>query len=426
MDIMKLKDLLKSKRKSILTQMHRIRSAKALYEIQKKISEEIKNSEKFIKKDASGEYKWNIHLLRCCCDAIVWKLLQMHTIRQLMRNPSPPQSLSNQGEAFDLTLKAAKEYSDKGLPVIIADITNCIKIGDIIVCTDSEIPTIMECKRGRHPPEKLMQGRIGRQFSRAMGTLEYLTHGQAKIFGESEGRVAFETTVDVKYNWKIINKTVKETLKKGVGFGVINNYDVIWALKNYDEDVYVPEEIKDLISKFKTPIVGCHIRAIEELEFLIPPPPAWPIDLECQIALMEGDVILFHMIDSDRFLQIEKPYGKIKAILSGKDSTKEYCFVVKVKDHYKRLSSRFLDEVVYGYASIESIAEIMIEFALKSSEVRIFPKTIMEEEKPQVKVVNTIEEALRLIKERGTITGKTFVVIPKNLLEKLGKIKNII
>lgn len=159
------------------------------------------------------------------------------------------------------------------------------------------------------------------------------------------------------------------------------------------------------------------------MEFLIPPPPAWPIDLKCQIALMEGDVILFHMIDSDRFLQIEKPYGKIKAILSGKNSTKEYCFVVKVKDHYKRLSSRFLDEVVYGYAAIESIAEIMIEFALKSSEVSIFPRPIMKGEKPQVKVVNTIEEALRFFKEKDTITGKTFVVIPKNLLGKLEKLK---
>jgi len=425
MNIMELKDLLKSKRKSILTQMYRIRSAKALYEIQKKIAEEIKNSEKFIKQDASGEYKWNIHLLRCCCDAIVWKLLQVHTIRQLMKNPSPPQSLSNQGEAFDLTLKTAKEYSDKGLPVIIADITNCIKIGDIVICTNPELPTIVECKGGRHSPEKIMQGRIGRQFSRAMGTLEYLTNGQAKVFGEPEARIVIETAAEVKYNWKIVNKTVKEALKRGEGFGITNNYDVMWAFRNDDENVYIPKEIKDLISKFKTPIVSCHLRAIEELGFLISPPLAWPINLECQIALMEGDIILFHLIDSDRFLQIKKPYGKIKKILFGNKYTKEYCFVVKVKEHYIKLSSRFLDEVIYGYATIESITGNMIEFALKCSEVSISPKIIMEKKKPQIKVVKTIEDALQLVKEKDTINKESFVIIPKSLLEKLEKIKNI-
>jgi hypothetical protein len=46
---MELKDLLKSKRKSILTKMYEIRSVHALYEIQKEIADEIKNSEKFVK-----------------------------------------------------------------------------------------------------------------------------------------------------------------------------------------------------------------------------------------------------------------------------------------------------------------------------------------------------------------------------------------
>ncbi|MCL6087054.1 MAG: hypothetical protein M1475_01460 [Actinobacteria bacterium] len=236
---MELRDLLKDKRKSILKKIYRIKSAHELYEIQEEIAQEIKNSEKLIKQDISGEYKWNIHLLRCCCDAIAWKLLHPHTIRQLMKNPSIPQSLSEQGDAFELTLKAAKKYSDKGLPILIADLTNCIKIGDIIICTNPELPNIVECKSGRLSSEKIMQGRTGRQISRTMGTIEFLAKGHAKVFGESEIRMVFETATEVEFNWKIVNKTIKEALKMGEGIGIVNDYDIMWALQNIDEDICV-------------------------------------------------------------------------------------------------------------------------------------------------------------------------------------------
>jgi len=423
---MELKGLLKERRKSILRKIAEIRSVSALYEIQKEIAEEIKNSEELVKQDTSGEHKWHIHLLRCCCDAIAWGLLHSHTIRQLGKNPSPPQSLSTQGEAFDLTLKYAKELSDEGLPIIISDITNCIKIGDIVICSDPELPTIVECKSGNFSPEKVMQGRIGRQISRVMGTLEYLSDGQAKVFGESTQRVAFGTDIEVNYNWDTVNKTVKEALKNGKGIGIANNYDAMWALRDDDKDIYVPEEIEDFIIKLKTPSIGCHLRVVEELEFMVPPPAAWPIDLDCRIALMEGDILLFHLIDLNHFLEIKKPYGKIKKILLGKKYIKEYCFVVEVNGHYTELSSRFIDDVLYGYATIESVTENMIEFALQCCESNVIPKVIEEGKKPQVKVINTLKEALELAKKKDLVSKKAFVIIPKSLLEKLGKIKKII
>lgn len=419
----KLEELLKNKRKSILMAMNKVNSVYDIYKIQEKIVKEIIHSEKLIKQDETGEHKWNIHMLRCYGDAVAWNLLHPHIIRQLNKNPSPPQSLSNQGDAFDLTLETAKEYSNKGYPVIISDITNCINIGDIIVCTNPEKINIVECKKGKHSPEKMMQGRRGRQISKALGTMEYLTKGRAKVFGESGERIVYEADKIVDYNWKGVNKAVKKALKTGEGISINSDYDIVWAYREEGKEPSIPKKIEDIISNFKKGVDGCHLRAIEE-NYLIPPPAAWPIDLECQIALMEGEIVLFHLIDTDHFTKIKTPYGKIKKILFSKKYAKEFCFVVETKGHFKTLSSRFLEEVVYGYATMESMAENMIEFAFKTSKFSAYTEQKKGGKKPPFIFIKNLKEALKLYDKGNNINKETIVFVSEGLFEKMEKIKN--
>ncbi len=418
---MELLDRLKQKRKAILKKIDLIDSAESLYQIQVEIVEEIKISEKQVKQDVSGEYEGHIHLLRCYCDGLAWNLLYSHTIRQLAKNWAPPQSISNQGNSFNLVMQKAKELSNEGKPVIIADITNIIKIGDLIVCSDPEMPSIVECKKGNFHPHNIMKGRSGRQLSRAIGTLEYLKKGKAKVFGEEKERVVFETTTEVIHNWQVVKKSVIEALETGIGFGKASDYDIMWAIAN-DEITKVQNEIEDILKSFKEPFVGCHLRVVEEMEFLHPPPSAWPIDIECRFALMEGDVVLFHLIDLSYFNKLCTPDGRIKGILYKNNVLEEYCFVVEVNGQERILSARFLNDVLYGYATIESIFKNMIEFAKRVCETKITPEKIRHRTKPKLKVINSLEDAIKLGEEVDKDNSPNIIVmLKKEILEEIIK-----
>src|SRR4030042_188293 len=110
----------------------------------------------------------HIKSLRLYTDALAWWNLHPHTIRQLAKNSGPRPSLLDQGPSFaNVLLHAGKYAKDTKLPILVADLTNVIKIGDLVVVTNPEKPMIVECKTSVPDPKYLMQGRSGRQISRA-------------------------------------------------------------------------------------------------------------------------------------------------------------------------------------------------------------------------------------------------------------------
>ena len=420
---MTLSEQLRTTRRALFDQIEKLDSLQALYEFQRAIAEEIQRSEQLAKKDKWGEHKWHIHLLRSYGDALAWMLLHPYTIRQLAKNPSPPPSLLSQQDSFQYVLETGHEYADKGILVLISDITNCLKIGDLVLCYHPERPGLIECKLGHTLPELLMRGRTGRQISRMMGTLQHLYEGKAKLYGESKLRVAVETTSQIEYTWDIVNRTVSDALSTGLGVGASSDSDLTWAFVGDDSHLEIPQEVRTFASNFEIPCCGCHARPLEEANPRVPPPAVWPIARDCRFALMELEVILFHLVDIQRFAEAVTERGRIIEILVTKAGFNDGSFLVEAGDHRYTLSSSFLADVVYGFQTIESTAKSMIEFASQISELERIskPPTPSSTGRPKLKVVRTIEEAMQLAKEARAAAKGGVVAMPETLFDQINQ-----
>lgn len=414
---------LRTVRRSLLDRMLQVDSAGELYQFQLKLAEAIQAAERVAWKTDSDEHKRHIHLLRSYGDALAWMLLHPHTIRQLANNPSAPPSLTGQAGSFEGTLQAAADYTSAGIPVLICDITNCLKIGDLVLCLHPERPGLVECKT-RLVPRFIMQGRTGRQVSRMISTLEYLYEGTAKVYGDSEPRLTVDVTAQADYSWEAVEAAVTAALGVGLGFAAAGDCDVVWACTADDDDLPIPREMKALASDWDMRCVGCHARALEEAKDAVPPPAAWPIDADCRFALMEVEVLLFHLVDLQHFTRIATKHGQISKVLTHRTASDEYdhIFVVVVGGEEYQFSSRFLWDVLYGFQTIESTANIITESAVRVHELECLDTAWQPTatSKPQVRIVRSIEEARRLKLEIDAVPRSDLVVgMPYSLFRHL-------
>ncbi len=196
------------------------------------IASEILRAEALQVQDAKTDVPFHIERLRLYVDGLVWLILHPHVIRQMAKNADVPKSLLQQGDAFGLVLESAHHYYETiGVPIFIADITNVLKIGDLVVVTNTEVPMIVESKKRLPRPEHLMQGRSGRQISRAMGTMRYLREGSAKVFGDDCHRRVVESPTKALRNWNLIDEVCKSALKSGWAEVVVSEHEFMWAYR---------------------------------------------------------------------------------------------------------------------------------------------------------------------------------------------------
>jgi len=219
-------------RRRLLDEWDAVDSARKLLEIQEGIAEQIRDAERAIK-DGSRDRDALVHhisQLRLYADGLAWRILHSHVIRQLAKNARGALSLIEQGEAFENVLRSARRYvEESGLPVLIADITNIIRIGDLILVPDPELPQILECKTRLPDPRHWMQGRIGRQISRALGTLRYLSGKPTKVHGEDHIRLVVESEHEADRNWEAVRTCVAAALDRGHGFVQLSEHELVCA-----------------------------------------------------------------------------------------------------------------------------------------------------------------------------------------------------
>lgn len=421
---MSLSEQLRSNRRRLFDQMEKIDSPKSLLEFQLAIVEEIKKSERSANNDETGEHKWHIHLLRCYGDALAWELLHPHTIRNLAKNPSPPASLIDQKDGLKHTIESAHDFTDDGIPVLISDITNCLKISDLVLCNDPELPSLVECKGGNFVPELSMRGRSGRQQSRAISVLKYLYDGKGKLYGESGSSTIIDINVDVKHTWDSVNQTVSKAIRTGFGFDISDESDIVWAFiddDRYDNPPFPTKELKNLAPKFKIPFIGCHLVPLDYANPRIPPPIVWPIYRDYKFALMEGDVVLMHLIDVEKFKKIVTKNGRVVEILRKRNVLDEYCFLVEIDGKRCRLSYCFLENVVYGYETIESSAKCIIETANKALTLKPLTTlpTSKPSRKPKLRVVRNFKDSMQLLKEAQTFSKEDIVSVQMSFFAKI-------
>ena len=404
-----------AERKSLFENCLKVGTPDDLLAIEEEIAHSIRRCERALKGGKNNKsLQFHIERLRLYADGFVWRLLHPHTIRQLAENRGPPVSIKDQGEAFDEVLKSAQHYLQKyKVPILVADITNVIRIGDLVLCTNPEVPQIVECKTTLPPPELFMQGRFGRQISRMMGTLKYLSKGSAKVFGDNQHRLAIESPHTSKYNWQPVSMVCDTAMKDGRAFLQLSAYEFLWAYNQQGEDS-IWAEIHEYGNRITQAFFGTSLGLMNMSDGLFPPPTVWPIPPTLRFLLMEKDIVLAHMIDAAAF-ECDLGGGQRIEVCP----TEDFPIRVIIEEKEYPLSRHFINDVLYGFETIASCVQGLIEFARELHEMAPVNTNNVLPGKPRIHYLESIEDAHELAASKAVNNEKDFVVMTFELFEQL-------
>ncbi len=406
---------LKSRRERLFNQCVAVDSLADLLKVQLAIAKAIRGTEVLLAGDrVNKSLRFDIERLRLYADGLAWLFLHPHVIRQMAKNADVPKSLVNQGDAFDMVLASAREYFERlRVPVLISDITNILKIGDLVLVFSAEKPTIVEVKKRLPEADHLMQGRSGRQLSRAMSTMEYLHEGNAKLYGDDTHMYTIECKYKSARNWSTVEAACLEALRTGVSRVELSGNEVVLAYARGREEVVKSEAKK--WNRDSTVSLGTTLGVMNMRDGLFPPPVVWPISPRVRFALLEEDIVLMHLVDWSA-LECVRPNGDNIHMDSGTTPV----HVVSGGNEYP-LTLRFLYDVVYGFETALSCQEGLFEFA---RQIAKFPKDEIgieyERRKPVVHSIDSVEQARELTNRPMVETRGDMVAIAPDLLETIG------
>lgn len=260
---------------------------------------------------------------------------------------------------------------------------------------------------------------------RALSVLRLLHKGSVTFDGDNARTVTVEVNTDRSYSWTHVEQACEAALEDGRGWAVVDASDVLWALRSDQDDIDPPVEVREVADRFRSGCVGLNSRMLEEPNPFVPPPLVWPVSQAVRWALFERDVRIVHVIDLDWFLQVEAPEGRIIDVRSNGDFLEDFCFVVDVGGSPQHVSKRFLDDVLYGFETIESAARLIISFAARCAHLAELDERgeLGDEEStvaPQdVVLVSNMDEARRLAEDNASPKRYGYVAMPKELYDDL-------
>lgn len=357
---------MKEIRNNLLLRLEQSSSVSAQAEFQTLLANEIVRVETRIK-SVKREFVFKEHLpplkehllrLRLLGDSLAWKLLHPHAIRNLAKNDSRPPTLVDRLHELDKGIQTIQWLSTKNIPAIIADLTHCLRIGDLIIVQHPEMPDIIEFKTTIRNDQYRNKGRLGRQFHRMQKTAEYLTHGTAKFHNEKFTRMAIESNIHPEYDFALVESIASTAIHDGASFQMIRPKQWIGACRIDSKPVF-PAKLLELTDS--RVCLGFVSDALPEFINEVTPPFNWPINFDVRRAIMEGEVSIFHLIDPS-LIQDQK----IRVL-------PDLTFEVTVDKVRFNLSDYFLRQIVYGFQTPASIAKSMIDFAEKILKIGMHP-----------------------------------------------------
>lgn len=377
--------------------------ADAIYEFQLHLANAIRAVEPVAFRDKSSPQRDHLRRLRLLGDALAWRLLHPYAIRQLAKNQGGAQALSTQS-GFASTLRMAEREAEHGHPVLVCDLTNCLRVGDVLVCSDPEHPVILES--GGHPRFK-HKGRKRRQAERARAITELLTTGAAQLHGEAATTETVEIAITPDHCWHTVDRVVSEALKAGEAWVMDAPGDVIHATRGAGDDFQMPHGLEDVLNEFGQPVFTL-VTMLEKPNLRAPPAPVWPIAAEARLALMRSDVFLLHWVDLDAFPG-PAPGGELVAVdTKGQDVTG---FRVRAAGVIQHLAPHFLDDVLLGFQTIASTRAEMVAAGLAAlpADLEGSPRG------PERVNVDSLEDARALLRDPERLRGIEYVSMPVSL-----------
>jgi hypothetical protein len=351
---------LRRERRCLLDEWDAADSATKLLEFQERIVDQIRGAEQSIKAGRGDPDALRSHIkqLRLYADGLAWRVLHPHVIRQLSKNAGDAPSLIEQREAFDrVLLSARRRVKEDGLPVLIADITNILKIGDLIVVTHPEFPQIVECKTRLPNPKHWLQGRFGRQISRGLGTIKYLSGKSVKVHGEDHVRVMVESVHKATRSWEAMASCVDAALDHGEGFLKFSEHEFLWACRQEDLSRVVRRAGETATALASPVFIGTSLGLLNMFHGLFTPPIAWPLAPGPRFALIERELVLVHLLSGAAFA-VDNGECRIRV---GENQARPVSVSLGAKEY--QLGVRFIYDVLYGFETVESCIRGLVTFA---------------------------------------------------------------
>lgn len=298
-----LRHQLRAVREGLFWELDGCKTARELWGWQNRIAEAIRSAETAHSNEESKRAaKHHLNLLRELGDAAAWRLLHPHAIRQLAKCAGPhPPKLTSQGAHTEFCLRVCEKIAESDTYSLVSDLTHDLGLGDVVVADDAEAPTLIECKAGTPHAMDLVRGRSGRQYSRMRGTAEYMRKGHAQVHGEDEPRRCLDVPGPTSYIWETLQRVGDEALARGSAVQEVEAGRVlIVTTRNVtlgDALDQHPVTLPALARFHYTPEVGVSQLFIERDAPLMPPPAAWEVSPELQLAAFEGDLVVTQLLD---------------------------------------------------------------------------------------------------------------------------------
>jgi hypothetical protein len=308
--------------------------------------------------DFRAELKGHLHLCHHLGDGLAWQLLGAHTIRQLAKNDGKPPYLSEQASATAEGLETIKRLAgEQNVAALMADLTNIIRIGDVIVPNGSQCPFIVEFKKSPRAKEGGYANRGSRQLLRMKLTAEYLLKDCGTRFGTGDEIRAFELPRSAEYLYDQIEAVCTAALNDGFAVNIIDEFDVLFCIR-------ADQDLGEWLQKtepppFRSAMMGCHCRYLEDAPHpLLRPCPVWPVSLEVRKALLNRYLDLIHFIDPLAIVGFEQDGWSIEKL---NEATDEY----SLSDGTQNITAPcvWLDRWLYGFQTGSSTATGMLQAA---------------------------------------------------------------
>lgn len=354
---------LKTVRQQLFKTFPHAPSCPELFAFQKTLVDELLTIEHERRLSNDWALREHAHMVRLYGDALAFGQMSVYAIRQLARNSGKPPGLSGQGTAFDLAMQCCEVVNQHGVPGLLADLTNVLKNGDLVLCVDENAPQIVECKLGAVKDIRFeRQGRRGRQLARIESIGRFLRHGKGKIFGDERERQTVELKRTPQYDFKVVEQVVSAALDHRPTTLLVSDWELYSAalLGETSDSASVMEGWK--IRPREGIAIGSASEPLRGGWPDIRPPILWDMSEDARWALMEGDVALTHAVRVNAFVGLRR--GEIfvhKAIeMPGPFG---WGYEMMIGHDPMVVSPNMMLEVIYAHETIESAGQRLLELA---------------------------------------------------------------
>jgi hypothetical protein len=227
-------------------------------------------------------------------DALAWKVLTRHTIRELARDRQRPPSLTGQGADFDFVLEVAEQIARDGVLPIVCDLTHLLGVGDIVVATAGAI-SIIECKNTQLPAGWNPRGRHLRQLQRQARASGYLARGHAPA-GE-QTRISIDVAEPRRCDEEL-RDCVERARSSERGYAVAELGERDFLLAKWDRGLALEDSMPRIDHEdWQYSAGGGSATATDNPGPFTANPFDLPLPADARLAIVEGDLLLFRMVD---------------------------------------------------------------------------------------------------------------------------------